>query len=208
MSFDRVARGYRLLERIVFGGALQGARVAQLDKIEPCERVLLLGDGDGRFLEVLLEKMPGAHVDVVEASAKMISIARNRTAGLGDVRFHQMGIEDFVPDGEYDLAVSHFFLDCFDRDGIDSVIRSVLRCLVADGDWLIADFQIPETGGWKRLRARFLLRAMYLFFRIVAGLSAQKLVDPDKLLTERGFKLQARKLLNQDFVRSDRWARG
>ena len=52
MSYDTLAPYYRWLEGFTFGGVLQRARCAGLRwwKGESPRRVLLLGDGDGRFL--------------------------------------------------------------------------------------------------------------------------------------------------------------
>ena len=205
MGFDRVARIYRLLERVMYGGALQRARVAQLDHAGTAPRVLLLGDGDGRFLEALLARVPNAEVVVVESSAAMIRSATKRVPDGADVVFHQSQVESFEPEGRFDLVASHFFLDCFDRSGIGQVVALVHGCLEEGGRWLIADFQMPEHGWWRRGRASFLLWAMYGFFRLAAGLQVSRLIDPDPILKEHGFALENREVSNFGFVRSDCW---
>jgi hypothetical protein len=47
--------------------------------------------------------------------------------------------------------------------------------------WLLADFRLPATG-WRRLRTRAILAALYLFFKISTSLSANQLTPPDKFL--------------------------
>ena len=54
MGFNQLARPYRWLERAVFGGRLQRARCAHMQTFLAAESILLLGEGDGRFLEALL----------------------------------------------------------------------------------------------------------------------------------------------------------
>ncbi len=58
MSFDRVAPFYRRLETLVFGGQLQAARCAFVREVSGSRRALLVGEGDGRFLEQLLRAQP------------------------------------------------------------------------------------------------------------------------------------------------------
>lgn len=206
MGFDRVARIYRGLEWIVYGGDLQRARLAHLDVAgEPA--VLLLGDGDGRFLEALLREAPGAEVDVVEASAGMIELARRRVPNGAEIVFHQIEIAEFVPCKPYDLVVSHFFLDCFDRVQIERIVNALTVCIREGGSWLISDFQIPAGGVLKRSRARFLLWVMYRFFRAATGIAARELVDPDPILRAAGLGLASRVESNLGFLRADRWSR-
>lgn len=207
MNFDRVARPYRFLERLVYGDALQASRLAHLGKIAGSPRVLLLGDGDGRFLRALLEQAPAAKVEVVEASAKMIELAKRDLPEGSKVTFHHVRISDFELAGEFDLVVSHYFLDCFDEGGIAAVVDQVAGGLKPGGHWLVSDFQMPDHGWLRRLRARFLLRSMYLFFRVAAGLKAKRLVDPQSLLCGRGFALDSREISNVDFLRADCWRR-
>jgi SAM-dependent methyltransferase len=80
VSFDRIARTYHLFETVAFGYALQRARTAFISRIGPGERVLILGEGNGRFLAELLHRNPGVEIDCIDASAAMIQRARARAA--------------------------------------------------------------------------------------------------------------------------------
>jgi hypothetical protein len=48
-GFGRLAWVYEGLERLVYGSLLQRARLAFIDSLAPCKRILILGEGDGRF---------------------------------------------------------------------------------------------------------------------------------------------------------------
>ena len=50
MNADRIARSYRWLEYAAFGVALERARFDFLRCAAEARRVLILGEGDGRFL--------------------------------------------------------------------------------------------------------------------------------------------------------------
>src|SRR5947209_11342892 len=126
VSFDAIAPWYRTLETIAFGNALQRARVACLDEIGSPRRVLILGEGNGRFLRELLRKHPGIEVDCVEASGRMIDLARRRLEGMAPtavsrVQFLHRDITSWNPESHgYDLIVTHFFLDCFPADNLSA----------------------------------------------------------------------------------------
>ena len=55
MSFDRIARHYERIESMVFGEDLQRIRCSHMKTFLDAESILLLGDGDGRFLKALLD---------------------------------------------------------------------------------------------------------------------------------------------------------
>ncbi|REK03175.1 MAG: hypothetical protein DWQ36_20105, partial [Acidobacteria bacterium] len=57
--YARLAAPYRLLEWIAFGSALQDARGEFAARIGAGDRVLLVGDGDGRF---------GSHLAAIAAA--------------------------------------------------------------------------------------------------------------------------------------------
>ena len=76
MNADRIASSYRWLEYAAFGLALERARFDFLPRAADARRVLILGEGDGRFLAQLLECNRYATVAVIESSARMIELAR------------------------------------------------------------------------------------------------------------------------------------
>ncbi len=131
MNFDRVARVYRWLEYIVFGHALERARVRWIDDLDGPTRGLVIGEGDGRFIYHLAQKWPSLKIDCVEASAEMIELARRRLQSLrtdaSTIRFIQEDIRDWLPVGSYDLVVTHFFLDCFDENELEKICTQDCR---------------------------------------------------------------------------------
>ena len=54
MNADPIASSYRWLEYAAFGLALENARFDFLSHAAAARRVLILGEGDGRFLARLL----------------------------------------------------------------------------------------------------------------------------------------------------------
>jgi SAM-dependent methyltransferase len=112
MNADRIASSYRWLEYAAFGLALEQARFDFIARAAGARRVLILGEGDGRFLARLLGCNQYASVAVVESSARMIQVARERVppAELSRVEFHHVdAVSQALPPGPFDLAVTHFF---------------------------------------------------------------------------------------------------
>lgn len=206
MNFDRVAPHYRWLETIVFGNQLQRARVAFLKEIETPRRVLMVGEGNGRFLAEFVRAYPAAAVDCIEASAGMIALARKR-AKDAQVRFIHSDLSEIdLQAAHYDLIVTHFFLDCFDQETLPFVLGKLAGAATLDARWLVADFH-PLLHGWRRWRAQALIVIMYLFFRVGTGIEARRLVDYHLLLELHGFARSREFLAPNEMIRSELWKR-
>jgi ubiquinone/menaquinone biosynthesis C-methylase UbiE len=207
VSFDRIAPHYRWLETLVFGNQLQEARLAFLRGIESPRRVLIVGEGNGRFLAEFVRAHPGAVVDCVEASSRMIELARRRLKKQSLVHFIQADIGELklVPNS-YDLIVTHFFLDCFGKRTLAAVIAKLANSATPHVQWLVADFFEPTTRR-RKLRARVLVALMYSFFRVVAGIEARHLVDYRPFLKAHGFALVGAVQSPNEVIRSEVWRR-
>lgn len=212
MSFDRIAPHYRWLESLAFGEALQRARVAHISSISSPRNVLIVGEGNGRFLLRLVQEFPGARVRCVEASAQMIRLARERlratgTRGADNVEFTNADIRTVaLPERTYDLIVTHFFLDCFREHDVAEIVSQLSRSATQDAQWLLADFCVP--GGTLAHRgARFWLKVMYQFFRIVSALEAEELTDPSSHLRDHCFSIVSQQFLWLGMVNSQLWRR-
>jgi ubiquinone/menaquinone biosynthesis C-methylase UbiE len=149
-NFDRVARVYRWLEYMTFGPWLERCRSAQLPHLTGARRVLLLGDGDGRFLERLLAANPALTADVIDSSQSMLTILDKRIRRSGPqarrrISLHHADALQWNPIGSYDLIVSHFFLDCFFPYELEEVFDRVLPHALPGARWVISEFAIPRN---------------------------------------------------------------
>jgi ubiquinone/menaquinone biosynthesis C-methylase UbiE len=208
VSFDCIAPHYRRLETVFFGNALQYARTFWIDKISrPC-RVVICGEGNGRFLCELLRVHPGTEIDCVDASAQMLDVTRRRILRLCPessprVHFIHHDVRSWTPQNSYDLLVTHFFFDCFPRADVKSIAAKLARAANPNAAWLLADFVVPPRGIMARVHARAWLRVMYLFFRFTTGIAASDLVDPTPYLEANGFARAAHKLSHAGMLKSD-----
>jgi Methylase involved in ubiquinone/menaquinone biosynthesis len=148
----------------------------------------MLGDGDGRFLSQLLAANGTLCATAVDISAKMLNLLRARCAPYSErLRIMHSDALTFKQDtaGPYDLAVSHFFLDCLTQDQLDQLVQRTAPALSPGALWLISDFNVPE--GPLRLPARLFVSSLYLAFRILTGLRVNRLPDHAAALTSTGF---------------------
>lgn len=211
MSFDRLAPHYRWMEWLLAGGKLQCCRTAFLPAVPRPRHALLLGEGNGRFLIALLRAHPGIRFTCVDASARMLqgTQARLKQEGIGAEggRFIHANVLAWIPPAaEFDLIVTNFFLDCFPPEALETVLSRVTGAAAPSARWLVADFREPPAG-WRRWRARGILRLMYWFFRRATALPAKQLTPPDVILQRSGFKLVGRRLHDWGLLHSDLWER-
>jgi ubiquinone/menaquinone biosynthesis C-methylase UbiE len=211
MSFDALAPHYRWMEWILAGEKLQRCRTAFLSQVKESRNVLIVGEGNGRFLLECRRQLPGAHITVVDASAAMLSAARERLkrSGLSGnaVEFVHADALSWQPASHaYDLIVTHFFLDCFPSEPLEKVVNNLARGAAPQAKWLLADFQIPAHG-FGRLRAQIIHAMMYAFFRLATRLPARHLASPDEFLRAQKFVLQERKTSDWGLLHSDLWTR-
>ena len=180
-GFDRLARPYRLLERLAFGHDLERTRTALLHELTLAKRVLILGEGDGRFLARFFHVNPRAQIDCVDKSAEMLRLAQKRVRELHAeprVTFHHADALSFsYPAQHYDLIVTLFFLDVFTETQLGHLIPQLARSLESGGLWYTADFRIPPEP-LQRLHSLLWLRLLYGFFNWQTDMAAQTLVDP------------------------------
>jgi ubiquinone/menaquinone biosynthesis C-methylase UbiE len=209
MSFDTLAPYYRGMEWVMAGGVLQRCRTSFLVEAKNSRRALLLGEGPGRFLVELLRANPRVEITCVERSPRMIEEARRQLTDSESCRvmFERADALKWQPPrNEFDLVVTNFFLDCFRHDELERLIAKVSDAATNEARWLLADFQVPDSG-WRKWRAKTLLALMYAFFRFSTGLSAARLTAPSEFLETAGFRLVEQRLANFGLVHSDHWLR-
>jgi len=195
VNCDRIARWYRWLEYAGFGRALERRREAFLPDVANARRVLVLGDGDGRALTALLAAAPNARIDYIDVSARMLQLASQR-AGSVRVAYHQGdALATPLPATEYDLIVTHFFLDCFEEEDQARLVARVARAATPQARWLVSEFRKPGL----------LVDLLYLFFRAATGLKTRRLVDHHPLFQRSGFRLARSESAWRGLLASELW---
>ncbi len=201
------------MEALTFGHALARCRNHFLPQLAGRHRALLLGDGDGRFTARLLTANPQLYADAVDLSAAMLSLLTRRARAVHPttntrLRTHHTGALAFAQNRtsapDYDLVVSHFFLDCLTQSEVETLCARVRPHLQPQALWLISDFRIPS--GPLRWPARVLVRLLYLAFRLLTGLHTTCLPDHATALTAAGFARVAQRTSLAGLLTTELWA--
>lgn len=202
-GYDRLARVYGWLEHSLFGSRLQRARVSLLPDLPRSNRALILGDGDGRLLEQLCRTQPHCKFTSVDQSDEMLKLQRLRIEEIGsseNVEFVCADARNFRPVAQqYDLLVTAFFLDCFERQELSVLLGQWIRGLRPGGHLYFVDFAQPRSG-WRRYRAACYLAIMHGFFRWQTGLPNRRLVDLDAALDEQPLALIQANRSDHEFI--------
>ena len=178
-------------------------------------RALVLGDGDGRFLERLLAFQPTWQVEYVDSSAEMLALARRRVqARFGAERseervvFHRVDARDWLPLGgrKYDFVCTHFFLDCLTDAEVDELLRRLVPFTAEAAVWIVSEFHQPSSG-FAAWRARVWIGGLYWLFGLATGLKAGRLPGYRRSLQAHGFQMEREVLAEMGLLVSEWWRR-
>ncbi|MCO5946455.1 class I SAM-dependent methyltransferase [Mucilaginibacter flavidus] len=195
-NYNNSAWFYDRLSRLVYGRALINAQVYLLQFVPANSAVLIVGGGTGWILEELTKIHPsGLGITYVEIAADMMARSRRQNTGLNSVVFINDAIENVGINREFDAVITPFLFDNFTEATAQTVFNYIHQLLKPGAIWLNADFQL--TGKWWQ---SVLLKAMFLFFRILCKIEASELPDVDRLFTSGGFKALEGKCFYGDFV--------
>jgi SAM-dependent methyltransferase len=204
-NFNRIAHVYRWLEYVSFGRSLERCRFYFLPRLPKAEHALVLGDGDGRFLQRLLVHNTKVQVDAVDLSPAMLSLLVER-CGTDRVTIHCADARTFIPPGtDYDRVATHFFLDCLTSAECNALVARLTPYLAPDADWVVSEFCVPR--GVLRVPATLLIRAMYVCFRMMTGLEPQHLPAYEPALRTVGFEVTEEQIFLRGLLVTQLWRR-
>jgi len=209
-NFDGVASSYLFLETITFGNQLQKCRTSMISHLTNSKRALVLGEGNGRFLEAFCKANPLAEILVIDESPRMLDLAKRRIANANppinnQIEFRCANVFEILPlTGTFDLIVCNFFLDCFTSSEIGHLLGLFRQMLFGEGLLVVGDFRKPHSI-FGKIIGEFILKFMHVFFQKTAGISATELTDLHAILQERSFQKAVEKKLFFGFLNSSIW---
>ncbi|HEX6890791.1 MAG TPA: methyltransferase domain-containing protein [Chryseolinea sp.] len=199
-GFDRIAPFYDSLARFVFGDSIKRCQLEYLNKIPPGAKVLILGGGTGWILVEMMKANPTCTVWYVEASIKMVEIAKKRLIGLShsDVFFINGTEKDLQQYNDicFDAVITNFYFDLFTPGSLNDVLVCIKKYIYPGSILLVCDF--VDRAWWQR----FLLFLMYRFFRWTCGIEAKNLPDWQLQLAKAGFVERSTTWYYRGFIKS------
>jgi ubiquinone/menaquinone biosynthesis C-methylase UbiE len=200
-NYDKIARYYDTLSRLVFFRAQLNAQIALLKDIPVDSNLLIVGGGTGWILEEIAKiHASGLTITYVEISEKMLGLSRKRDVKQNHVRFVQAAIADYATEESFDVIITAFLFDNFSGDAAVAVFEQLHRYLKAFGLWLFTDFYYTQNTG--KFWQGWLLQTMYFFFRRISDVEADKLVDMEPLFKRAGYTIRKTQYTYQRFIKS------
>ena len=195
-NFNNSAWFYDRRSRLVYGRALIKSQLYLIQHIKPGSRILIAGGGTGWILDEITKLHPsGLHITYVEVAANMIALSQKRNTGANQMVYINNAIENVPLDYDFDTVLTPFLFDNFTEQTLKTVFNRIHTLLKPGGLWLNADFQL--TGKWWQ---QFLLKSMFVFFRIVCGIEASKLPPIEIRFTQNGYKLVGQETFFNEFI--------
>lgn len=209
MQFSRTAPYYHLLERFCIGSALRQTRLAYLEDLSVGDKpapVLIVGEGNGIFLEAFVQRYPQLEVTVIDESAEMLERARARLSRAGllldRVEFKVADLSTVqLPPRHYGLIVTHCFFTNFPQADVSSMVKQLAAAAQPQAEWLIGDFAMPRRG-WRRVRAQCWLKVLYSFFAWTAAVPARALPDYESEVVQAGFQCHAKRAFSAGLLQT------
>ncbi|WP_183563280.1 class I SAM-dependent methyltransferase [Mucilaginibacter sp. SP1R1] len=196
-NYNNSAWFYDPLSRLVYGRELINAQLYLLQHIKPNSSILIVGGGTGWILDELTKLHPsGLRITYVEVAAGMMALSQKRNTGNNLVIYINDAIEHVnLSNDDFDVVITPFLFDNFTEQTLSTVFTHIHKLLKPGCLWLNADFQL--TGKWWQ---QFLLKSMFVFFKVICGIEASKLPAIEVYFTQNGYKTIAEKAFFNDFI--------
>ena len=148
-SYDRVGRLYDAAAHLYSGGKIRAPRAAQIGALQPGQKILYAGVGDGE--DAVLATNRQVSLTLLDLSQGMLDRAKSKFQAVdaeGSLELICSDVLKHQRPGHYDVVVANFFLNVF----TEPVLAHLATLLKPGGKLLIGDFSYP--------RGRLATRAM------------------------------------------------
>lgn len=185
-NYDPIARYYDVLSRMVYFRAQLRCQIDQLIYIPANSQILIVGGGTGWILEELAKVHPsGLSITYVEISENMLNLAKKRKVKDNKVTYIHSSAEEFSTADTYQVILTAFFFDNFPSGKVGQVFLQYDALLSPGGIWLFSDFYYTQASA--KLWQAFLLKAMYLFFKLFSNIEAGALINMESYFKAQSY---------------------
>jgi len=160
-----------------------------------------MGGGTGWLLADLLQMHAAVRVTYLEASQRMIELAKEKIkdADRPRVEFVHGTQNSLQRNHNFDAIIINFFVDMFSEKELKDILRLLWSVLRPGGQLLCTDF--VDDAWWQKL----ILRAMYGFFALTTGLGTRRLAPWRRAILDSGFRLIQGELFWRRFICSQQF---
>lgn len=117
-------------------------QVAAATRGRPATRILDLGTGTGVTARRVLSAHPNAHLVGIDASARMLAVARETLPAGSDLMVSRL--EDPLPAGPFDLVVSALAVHHLDGSGKQDLFRRLADVMAPGARLVLGDVVVPD----------------------------------------------------------------
>jgi 2-polyprenyl-3-methyl-5-hydroxy-6-metoxy-1,4-benzoquinol methylase len=192
--YNFIAPFYDNISALVFRNKIFESQISYLNEIPSNSTILFIGGGSGKTLKNLLELKPNCKVDYIESSEKMMKLAKVATKSSSRVNFI-LGSGSLIPDKEYDVILTFFFLDLFQESRLKSIHNILDKKLKPKGIWLVSDFEVAS-----KLWTKTLELIMFSFLKIITRIESQEILDIKKGFILKNYHLSKFKNFYGNFI--------
>jgi demethylmenaquinone methyltransferase/2-methoxy-6-polyprenyl-1,4-benzoquinol methylase len=165
-DFSGTAWFYELSSNIFSAGQIAASKSAQIQWMQPGDRVLYLGVGAGE--DAILAARKGVELTCIDLSSSMIKRLQRKldkenlqaTLICGDAFEHKLT-------GHYDVVATNFFLNCFVEEQMLEMMRHAVSLIRPLGKYMIADVATPQGNLVARAFNHLYLRSAMASFWIM-----------------------------------------
>ena len=209
VNFDYIAPYYSLGEKYFFGEKLNFHRRLFPHTLRTSNKVLLLGEGRGKFLQYLLKENNSCEITIIESSKRMAESIYNLIPRRDRFRVEikNISVNHYKSDHKFDLICSFFFWDCFSEYQLNRYIPLMVDLLGNKGYWHNADFvDHSKINCYQTLKNFIFIRSLYLFFNYTTGLDVKTVFPVCSLILKSNMRLihsveSSNNLLKSDLFR-------
>lgn len=196
MNYDKIAPYYQSLSQIIFGNTLIECQLDVFRSLNPHSKLLIIGGGDGKVFKYL--DRDDLEITFVEISEEMMNLAREQS-NL-PINWMQADIFRINFKETFDYVYLPFLIDNFTENQTESLIKRIKPILNLDGELIITDF-IEKPVAWHK----YLMQAMYLFFRAVASVKVKKMPPLKNILKAESFSSVSTQFYFKGFIETAKY---
>ena len=188
--YGRTAWFYERAAHVFSGGQIRASKAWQLQWLQPGQRILYVGAGNGE--DVIMAAKKGLDVTVVELSHEMVNGLKLK---LDKLKLNQYvtlicaDAYDHKTEEHYDAVAANYFLNVFSEETMQTMLAHLVTLLNPSGSLFVADFAPPVENPVFRFFQKLYYFSAVTAFHLIAKNPFHPLYDYSIYLEKLGLRL-------------------